>query len=443
MYYLEVNIDERNVSMIHTMNIQRRITLSAARNLLDSIGRQDVEIEAFLDGLENPIRNGVGVETTISASDLGWAGIHEISVSRYARQRSNGCFYTRYYCYVRLEPLTVITHEKHIALFECTQDNIRMLQNEFKRFMEWCLQLDGITPTVMDEIAELHTWDANRSDYTIDIRMNNHDEVLAMMNLCKMSSISTKRKKALKSTSIYDRNFYAYQFNFGNKSWEVEIYDKQAQIENRRAYYTQRYGAEVYERLHAESQNILRFEYRRKYAGIGKNSTKLESKNVMQFLSEEVAERWFHGFYGANIGYEPFYVLDYQLDKKLAEGFPMTKAEARKEVARKNRYDKEAAAAKNEGRIISPYIKQLLGHKAQKYRNHMSNIAIHNGMQNALNAYKGSTNQFKAFNKRIRRCAGVSPVPIPKNWIVERDNGTGRGLNIPHDFLPNPINRPE
>ena len=428
--------------MIHTMTIQREIIWSAARNLLESMGRQDFEITAFYTGRENPLHNNE-VETTISKSLPGWPGIHEISVSRYVRTMSDGEPYKTFYCYVRLEPLTVITHEKHVALFECTKENVTRLQDEFRMFMSWYLQLDG-TPTVMNETAELHTWDANRSDYTIDVRMNNHDEVLAMMNLCKMSVLSNERKEALESTSTYDKHFRDDMFKFGNNSWEVEIYDKQKEIENHREKYINEYESEdIYERLHSESQNILRFEYRRKYAGIGRNSTKLESKNVMEFLSEELAERWFHVFYSENIGYEPFYVLDYQLDKKLAEGFPMTKIEAAKEAARKRKYDKDAAAAKNDGRSISPYKKQLLGRKAKAHRDHMADIAKHNGMQNFLDAYGGSTSTFKARNKRIRECAGVSPVPIPKNWITERDDGKGRGMNLPHDFLPNPIARPE
>lgn len=426
--------------MIHTMTIQKEITWSPARRILESMGRDDVEIRAFLTGRENPIRGKI--ESTIRIPSP-WTGIHEISVSRSVRPTSDGTPYTTYFCYVRMELLTVITHETHIDLFECSDDNIRKLQDEFRAFMVAYLQLDG-KQSFMNEIAELSTWDANRVDFTRDIRMNNHDEVLAMMNLCKMSVLSTRRKGALEPTSIYDTHFNDDMFKFGNNSWEVEIYDKQKEIENNKQKYITLYDSkDIYERLHKESEYILRFEYRRKYKGIGKNSTKLESKNIMQFLSEELAERWFHSFYGEDIGYEPFYVLDYQLDLKLAEGFPMSKLERQQEYSRKLKYDKAADLAKNEGRELVPYKKKLLGKKAQKHRDHMSFISTHNGMQNALNAYDGSTSTFKVINKRIRECAGVSPVPIPKNWIIKREDGTGRGMELPHDFLPNPIQRPK
>lgn len=426
--------------MIHTITIQKEITWSPARRILESMGRESVEITSFLTGRENPLLNKT--ESTISIPKP-WIGIHQISVSRSVRPTSDGTPYTTYYCYVRMEPLTVIEHKMRIKLFECNDDNIRKLQDEFRAFMVAYLQLDG-KQSFMNEIAELSTWDANRVDFTRDIRMNNHDEVLAMMNLCKMSVLSTRRKGALEPTSIYDTHFNDDMFKFGNNSWEVEIYDKQKEIENNKQKYITLYDSkDIYERLHKESEYILRFEYRRKYKGIGKNSTKLESKNIMQFLSEELAERWFHSFYGEVIGYEPFYVLDYQLDLKLAEGFPMTKLDICKERSRKSKYDEKADLAQKEGRVIAPYKKKLLGNKAKKHRDHMAAISIHNGMQNALNAYEGSTSTFKAFNKRIRESAGVSPVPIPKSWIIKREDGTGRGMNLPHDFLPNPIQRPK
>ena len=135
-------------------------------------------------------------------------------------------------------------------------------------------------------------------------------------------------------------------------------------------------------------------------------------------------------------------MLDYQLDLKLAEAFPLSKLEARKERARKKKYDREYKVAKAAGEKMKSYKKMLLGKSAQKYRNHMSFIDSHNGMQNALEAYDGSIYQFKAMNTRIRERAHVSPVAVPKNWLVIRANGNGRGMQLPHDFLPNPVQRP-
>ena len=426
--------------MIHTMTIQRELEWTAAKNILKMMEIPDYELIPFLTGHDG--KNSGKIPATRRRA-FPWPGITEISVSRSVRPMSDGNPFTTYFCYVRMEPLTVITREKNIALFECTEENIRRLQNEFRIFMSEYLQLDG-TPTVMNDIAELATWDGNRIDYTRDIRMNNHDEVLALMNLCKMSILSTKQKGALAPTSIYDKHFHDDMFKFGNNSWEVEIYDKQAEIMNNRKKYIEDYGSEdIYERLYGQSEFILRFEYRRKYDGIKKDSTKLESKNIMEFLTEDLADKWFHEFYGEHIGYEPFYVLDYQLNLKLAAGFPMTKEEVKQENARRLRYDHDKEIAAKEGKRIVPYKKEILGHKAKEHRAHIALIAEHNGMQNALNSYAKSSSTFKAFNKRIRERAGVSPVVIPKNWVTKREDGTGRGMNIPKDFLPNPIKKPD
>lgn len=424
--------------MIHTMTIQHEIPTEAVRRLLSTAGRSGDEIEAFVYGLENPRKKKVESTTYIRRP---YPGIHNLSISRVLRSGHHGGTYTEYYAYIRLEPLTVVTKEQHIALFNCTDEHIQQLRQEFRNFMVECLQLDGTLDSI-NELAELDTWGMNRVDYTKDIVLQNHDEVLALMNLFKMSVLTTRQRRSLHPLSIYGAHFYDDTFRYGNQSWEFEAYDKQAEIRNHRERYVQTSSEDIYERLVDESKNILRIEYRRKKNGTQKGSTGFVDKNVMRFLSEQVAETWFHEWYGKLIGYEPFYVLDYQLDLKLAEAFPLSKLEARKERARKKKYDREYKVAKAAGKKLKPYKKMLLGQSAQKYRNHMSFIASHNGMQNALEAYDGSIYRFKSMNKSIRERAHVSPVAVPKNWLVIRDNGNGRGMQLPHDFLPNPVQRP-
>lgn len=424
--------------MIHTMTIQHEIPTEAVRRLLSTAGRSGDEIEAFVYGLENPRKKKVESTTYIRRP---YPGIHNLSISRVLRSGHHGGTYTEYYAYIRLEPLTVVTKEQHIALFNCTDEHIQQLRQEFRNFMVECLQLDGTLDSI-NELAELDTWGMNRVDYTKDIVLQNHDEVLALMNLFKMSVLTTRQRRSLHPLSIYGAHFYDDTFRYGNQSWEFEAYDKQAEIRNHRERYVQTSSEDIYERLVDESKNILRIEYRRKKNGTQKGSTGFVDKNVMRFLSEQVAETWFHEWYGKLIGYEPFYVLDYQLDLKLAEAFPLSKAESRKERTRKKKYDKAYMEAKATGKKLKPYKKLLHGKTAQKYRYHMSFIASHNGMQNALEAYDGSTSHFKSMNQKIRDRAHISPVAIPKNWIVKRDNGTGRGMQLPHDFLPNPVQRP-
>ena len=411
--------------MIHTMTIKHDITREAAAQILHVLGKDDERDEFFLSSRSRRI-------------DIPspCAGIQEMTLHRFVKD-DYGYSKIFYIVYIRMEPLTVITGEQHIRLFECTEDNIQRLVDIFRAEMS-AFFLDGAPRNPLNELAELSTWDADRVDYTKDVVMNNHDEVLAMMNICKMSVLSNCRRKALRTTSIYGKHFYDSTLIFGNKGQEIAVYDKQKEIEKRR----ESYPDDIYDRLNTESENILRFEYRRKRSGTKKGSTKFDDRNIMRFLSECVAERWFHKFYGDVIGYEPFYVLDYPLQKKLAEGFPMTQIEERTERKRREEYDKRKKAARNTGRNTKPFEKRIMGKNAEEYYNHISFISTHKGMQNALKAYTGTTSKFKAWNKRIRERAHVSPVAIPKNWIYRRPNGNGRALDIPHDFLPNPIQRP-
>ena len=166
----------------------------------------------------------------------------------------------------------------------------------------------------------------------------------------------------------------------------------------------------------------------------------------MEFLSEDVASKWFHKAYGSIIGYEPFYILYYQLQLKIAEAFPLTKKEAAQERHRKAQYDKEKAAAAKSGRKIKPFKRRILGQRAQEYYDFMTFVARHKGLQNALEAFDdfrwAEKRAFPAWLKNIREKIHVSPVGIPHNWLYERPNGNGRNLNIPADFLPNPVLRP-
>lgn len=67
----------------------------------------------------------------------------------------------------------------------------------------------------------------------------------------------------------------------------------------------------------------------------------------------------------------------------------------------------------------------------------MADIMIHKGLKNAWDASGATKSSYLRYSKIIRNEVGVCPVTIPRTWISER------GLDIPHDFLPNPIKKPE
>ena len=424
--------------MIHTMTIQHQLNGWKARRFLHAIGCTDEEATAFMN-LE--LYDDKGKLKTTKSIDQGIpAGIHEVSLSL-GQCTSMGC--KDFYAYIRMEPLTVITGERHIALFECTEENIQRLQNAFRGFMVGFLDLDG-TASSLNQLAEFSDWDAERVDYTRDIRMRNHDEVLAMMNLCKLLTRETCHNHAMEKTNTYGVNFTDAMFKFGNKTWEVEGYDKQAQVMNREERYVEQYAApDVFQQLVNESANIFRFEYRRKKEGTRKD---FEDRNVMRFLSETVADQWFHKAYKSLVGYDPFYVLDYQLQLKLGEVFPMSKEEADRDAAAKKRYDRARKKAKEEGRACTVhYKKQVMGATAQQYYAFLSFVNQHEGLMNAEAAFDSfqyaDKRQFSRYVDNLRE-RGIAPVCIPKNWLHIRPNGNGREMDLPHDYLPNPIMRP-
>lgn len=424
------------------MTIQHKLDGRMARAWLHDMGYTDDEAKAFMN--YKLMREDGLPQTYISSNDGLQAGVSLVALQIV---RPDGKYYDDFYAYVRMEPLTVITGEKHIALFECSPENIQSLQDEFRTFMVGFLDLDG-TNNSINKLAEFSGWDANRVDYTRDIHFRNHDEALAFMNLCKLLTRESGYNHALTKMNTYGVNFTNEMYKFGNKTWELEIYDKQSQVRNRKnRYVEQNYAEDVFHQLVDESQNVLRFEYRRKNRGTRKASTKFDDKNIMRFLSEEVADQWFHKAYGSCIGYEPFYVLGHPLKKILSEAFPMNKKDLYHEGARRRRYQKAHEKAKKDGITVpQAYRENLMGTLAQQYYSFQSFVSSHKGLMNA----EASFADFEYANKRKfqtwidnLRAKGIAPVCIPKNWLYIRPNGNGRAMDLPHDFLPNPIARPE
>lgn len=330
--------------------------------------------------------------------------------------------FSQYWLYIRMEPLTVITGEQHIALFECSPENLDRLISEFRERIAMFLNLDG-TDCSINCLAEFITWDAHRIDYTIDARMRNHDEVVAFMNLAKMSAISNKITVA-KYTSIYGEHFYDDSFKYEDNTKELQIYDKQHQLEKKQAN-DHVYPDDVYQQLLRESYGIARIEYRRLARGTKKSSTGFESRNIMHFMNEELAHEWLMDCYGSTVGFEDFY-LEYHARKKLADGFPMTEKEK-----------KEAVRTESEGGE-----QVQLGHKAEEYRQFMIYISVHKGMQNALISLEEESpssrpetikRKFTNWSNRIRERAQISPVLLPDNW---RDR---KRMVLPTTYLENPL----
>lgn len=174
--------------MIHTMTIQHDMSLRQAKNILMQQGFSPEDAVQFLhgearrqdkDGFLQPVNSQVIQQIPIP-------GIEEMSIYLSEHYNKKARYsYWQPILYLRMEPLTLVTKEQHIRLFECTDENVQRLCHEFRTEMAVFLELDGDADNEMNGIAELPSWDATRIDYTKDIRMNNHDEVLTMINLGK------------------------------------------------------------------------------------------------------------------------------------------------------------------------------------------------------------------------------------------------------------------
>ena len=452
--------------MIHTLTIQYRLFLEEITALLNHLkyDRQTIH-DFFYPGREKSFY------FTDSPNILGF---HEIAFANtYGydfETRKPSRFFT---VYLKIEPLSIIKGIKEIKLFECTQDNIQSLSDAFYEKMKGFLDIKDDHDRI-EFILDFKDWEVQRVDYTHDVHFDNHDMVLVFMNLAKLTAISS-RNKLSENTSTYGDNFYEKSFTIGNKSWELTIYDKEAEIASEEGLFP-----DTRERLMNEAHGVARIEYRRKAPGTKKSSTNLESRNVMEFLSEDMATKWLYGCYEELIGYEDFYTL-YHAEKKLDEAFPMSDNEIRLEQQRMRKAAKtgeEYAPAKH-------------SKKAQKYLDYMIDISSRKGINNALEAAKDDyitdvmmeaamdsidssieTDQnaisieaeaaakavegeatikaasmktrFRRHNKAIREKAGISPILLPDAWIYKRKNKyTGKPFDIPHDIFKNPVPRPQ
>ena len=414
--------------MIHTFTIQHQIhDFTLVRRIAEclNVSREQINDFMYWRGQAEECGNNV------LEDELNFPGYHEIKLVHLrcwnsAAKRD----FSQYYIYLKLEPLTVINREKHIALFECTCENLSRLIENFRTDMLAIIGADSGEAAGNAEIAELidfTTWDAQRVDYTIDAHMRNHDEVLAYMNLAKMSALSNRITEA-EYTSVYDEHFQNHTYKYGNKTWEIQIYDKEVQFAQKR----DKYEPDHFQRLLEECQNIARIEYRRLTNGTKKASTQLDSRNIMEFMREDLAYSWLMECYGKTIGFEDFYRA-YHMEKLLDKAFPMNDVEIREEKRRA----KEAQKAGNDG-----YKPETHSKKFYLYRQHLMNITIHKGMQNALDATlaglsgterASAKRKFTERNKAIRQRVGISPVLIPDAWK------TKRLMDLPTDFLRNPI----
>lgn len=315
---------------------------------------------------------------------------------------------SKYYIYLRIEPLTMINKIQHIAVFSPSEKNMDIFRESFRQTIRNLFQLSS----EHYYIAEIEKWNAERIDYTVDVKMEEPEDVTAFLNLCKWSVIPNKYMKSIYTS--YGVKFNDYGLLLCNNSWELNIYNKRQQVENE----YKDIDDINRQRLLLESQNIVRIEFRFLKPKITALAPEMNNgRQVTEFMNIQIAEEFLLKVYEKNIGFEDFYTM-YHAEKKLMEAFPLPKRKAKK-------------APNNE--------------KSDKYKKHrefLNDVMIHKGLGNTYKhissnlegkALVAAKARFHGTIDRIRKKVGISPVVLPETWRHRKN------MNLPTDILPNPL----
>ena len=360
-------------------------------------------------------------------------GLKEFSAYVYRYWDSTGKkethgYRSKYYIYLKVEPLMLVEGEQHIRLFELEGvDNKEALKEAFGNEVSNLFDMERCP----GGITELDTWNTDRMDYTIDVKVDDKDEILIFKNLCKWSVRTNERNKS--HYSARGDSFYDYGLLFGNQSWTLAVYDKYDQVQ---AEYNDVVPM-VRERLLAEAENIMRIEVRNEKGKVQSVSQSLENgRNIMEFLNADVAKKLFQSTYGKEIGYQDFF-RTYAAEKKLDEAFPMTRDEKKR--------DRDAAReAESQG---LEYEHEVHSQKYMQHRAFLMHVLDKKGLKNVqkemLNGIAKSDKKGRAaalarlryeLKTVIRGKVGISPVLIPQAWKYGK-----RQLNVPKEKLCNPL----
>ena len=439
--------------MIHTIKIRHKIHRDNVEHILECLNIPVEKRKWRINHFKEKVSRH---ETATISSTTPFPGIHDIAIVATFKESAHTLHaIPNYYLHVRLEPQTIITGEQHIALFQCTEENISALQQQFKNYMEQWLYLsqyveflkgrgmiygteEYVTQPQIDNLQTLvnfSAYEAKRVDYTIDAEMQNHDEVVAFMNLAKMSVIPN-RDYHLRNSG-YGDSFYR-SFCCGNKTWHLIIYNKQKEIYDKHIIF-EKFGREdIWQELMTESNNIARIEYCLKNPA----SKKMPENNIMYFLVEELGLSWLLKEYKELVGFEDFY-NEYNAKAALYDNCLNEK--------QKQANKKKKAMAKKKEKAYKPKYSSLY----KKCLNRVKEIVLHKGIQPYLIYYqttvegrrmRNPVGSVRRLNKTIRENGGISPILIPNSWrdstkkIRRNVEGTvtGRGLDIP-TVLQNPL----
>ena len=239
-------------------------------------------------------------------------GMKKITVIRHSDTLQIG---TIFYIILRIEPQMLLTHDSTTELFHCSDENKRQLADEFHTAMNHFV--DDIS---FPELVELRNWNCRRLDYSVNLQLENKEMAELFTKISKRTSKHVRRNDKRLPYACKDQSAAE-----GNKSSKVLAYDKRKQIEKEYEGVPQA----TMQRLLEEAEGVVRFELQMKKQKLQDIMRKecLESRNIMNFLNEDLSRRYLLKCYLEMIGSGDFYSL-YHASKIINEsGYGQKKKE--------------------------------------------------------------------------------------------------------------------
>ncbi len=448
---------QRSKLGIHTMMLTRKVNRDEMEHIIDALGvyseRTKRDFLVYTEGkVKRKKKNQVDIRDLHSLSEImdslswnkgtkqkeeyvkpflprtSWSvshpGIKEFSafVHLYRDPVTKGNK-RDFYIYLKVEPLMLVDGFQSIRLFELEDaDHKDELKDAFRHEIS---DLFNITPC-NGGITELDSWNADRVDYTIDVEADHKNEILLFKNLCKWSVLTNTRNKS--KYSARGENFHDKGLLFGNKSWELAVYDKYDQV---MAEYDD-IDPDTKKQLLDEAKNIMRIEVRSEKGKVKSISERFDDgRKIMQFLEFDVGKKLFQDTYGKEIGYKDFYRM-YAAEKKLDEAFPMSGGKLKnKEHSNKYKQHRKFLMEVLDRKGLKNVQLAWIEKEIDNYEKKLKKKTLSDGEKQRIKAIKARLRY--EINNVIRDTVGISPVLIPEAWKYERN------LYMPDEKLENPL----
>lgn len=267
--------------MVHTFEIIRSISQEDMITALSLFNFDKWKIDKFL----NPNKKRSCISKKISYQLVGFKQIVFIkNLIEFAG--------TQYYCIIRLEPLAFIQEKRTIDIFNCTSENVSRLKTKFYQTMSNFFENRLLFLCILDN------WICRRIDYTQNLQFESSEQANLFICLTKKTSQYKRTKKlVMKNHSLY------HSTSEGNKSVKFILYNKHKQIVEHYNDIPQ----EEKNNLLCVSNGIVRLELQCKKSKVQTIGKKLNSRCILNYLDEAIANTLINQYYDKAVGYGNFY----------------------------------------------------------------------------------------------------------------------------------------